>query len=449
MPNVKIKKAQPKAKSSDSSPKAVQPKSASVQEPVSADGISAAERTQAFIKMMNSSPRYRGKVQVRSAKEYKTPYFLRRPTGILGLDLALGGGFPAGGASQVYGARSSGKTHLCFCVAGQVQKNYGNNAIIALGISELRADIGFMRMSGFCVAYSEQQISEYENIRVSNGFLPFTEEEKADLRYQIGQVFFLGGTTGGDMLESTLEVADQLGSTCQLMIVDSLGSLLTPEQDEKSVSDKHYGGSSGIITLWQTKMQPKYINDLADGSLLQTTILGINQVRAMIGGPVAGATRAAAGAKSWEHAQLVNVEFKTGEPLWKDTKHTDQSGKIVKWGIKKGKAGCHEGAKGEVNWYFFKKEGEDVHDPIFWKDVQSGAIIGGADKVTDLVEASKATGIIEIGGAWRTIKDQDGKLITRTQGDEALAEKVANDPELESMLREGCLRASGLTIRYR
>jgi RecA/RadA recombinase len=413
------------------------------------DGISASERAKAFIKMMSVSPKYRGKVQVRSAKDYKTPYFLRRPTGILELDLALGGGFPAGGASQLYGARSSGKTHISFCTAGQVQQNYGDESIIALGLSELRGDIGFMRMSGFCVAYSKQQIEEYENIRLSNGLPGFTPEERADLEYQIGEVIFLGGSTGGDMLESTLEVADQLGSRCQLMIVDSLGSLLTPAQDSGTITDQHYGGSSGIITTWQTKMGPKFINDLPDGSLLETTILGINQVRALIGGPRPGMTRPAAGAKSWEHAQLVNVEFKQGEPLWKDSKHTQQSGREVNWTIKKGKAGCHDGAKGSVNWYYFKQNEADVYDPVFWKDVQDGTIIGGADRITDLVGVAKSMGIIEIGGAWRTVKDQNGQVLLRVQGDEAVAEKLANDPELEAVLKEGCLRASGLTVRYR
>lgn len=449
MANVKIKKVAPKPKSSDSTPKVAQPKATGVVTPPPPDGIKASERTQAFIKMMTSSPRHRGKIQVRSAKDYKSTYFIRRPTGILALDLELNGGFPAGGCSEVYGARSSGKTHMCYCAAGQIQKNYGNEAIIALGISELRGDVGFMRMSGFCVAYSEQQIAEYEGIRLMNGFPPFTDEEKADLRYQIGEVIFLGGTTGADMLEGTLEVADNLGSRCQLMIVDSLGSLLTPEAEEKSVSDKLYGGSSGILSTWITKLQQKFNNELTDGSLLETTVIGINQVRALIGGPVAGATRPAAGAMAWKHAQLVSLEFKQGEPLWKDTKHTEQSGRVTKWSIKKGKAGCHEGAKGEFNWYFFKKDGADVHDPIFWKDVQEGLIVGGADKITDLVEAAKATGIIEVGGAWRTIKDQEGKLICRTQGDEALAEKIVNDPELEAMLRDGCLHASGLTVRYR
>lgn len=406
--------------------------------------LTTAEKVQSFVKMMSTSPKHRGRIQVRLAKDYRTPYDLRRPTGILDLDLALGGGFPAGGSSQVFGARSSGKTHICFCVAGQVQKNYGDNAVIMIALSEMRADVGFARMSGLCVEYSEYEIDKYEKIRRNEGKPPFTEEERADLRKHIGHVTFMTGATGGDVLETTLEALDKLGNDCQLMIVDSLGSLLTPDQEEKSVSDKHYGGSSGLLTLWQTKMQPKFVNDRPDGSMLETTVIGINQVRALIGGPIAGSTRPAAGAKSWEHAQLTNVEFKQGEVLWKDAKHTEQSGKVVKWSIKKGKAGTHDGAKGEFNWYYFPH-----HDPVFWKDVVQNGISYGADKITDLVEVSKRMGIIEVGGAWRTVKDEDGKVIVRTQGDEPFVERVVSDPELENMLRDACLRASKLTIRYK
>jgi RecA/RadA recombinase len=408
------------------------------------DAPSAAERTQSFIKMMNSAPRYRGKVQVRSASDYRTPYYLRRPTGVLSLDIALGGGFPAGGASQVFGARSSGKTHMCFSVAGQIQKNYGDDAIILIAISEHRADKGFARMSGLCVEYTDQQIAEFESIRKEKGQPPFTAEEKADLKLQIGQVTFLQGTTGGSLLDTTLEAIDHFGSACQLIIVDSLGSLLTPDQEEKSVSDKHYGGSSGIITLWQTKMQPKFINDLPDGGILETTILGINQVRAQIGGPIPGATRPAAGSKAWEHAQLTSVEFKQGEPLWADAKHSKQSGRIVKWAIKKGKAGTHDGAKGEFNWFYFPH-----HDPVFWKDVLAHGPSFGADKITDLVDTAKQLGVLEIGGAWRTFKDVEGKTVFRAQGDEAVVEKVVNDPELATMLKDHCNLKTGLTVRYK
>jgi len=245
------------------------------------------------------------------------------------------------------------------------------------------------------------------------------------------------------MLDSTLECLDDFGSDCQLIIVDSLGSLLTNDQDDKSVSDKHYGGSSGIITLWQTKMQPKFINDRPDGSLLETTILGINQVRAQIGGPIPGATRPAAGSKAWEHAQLTSVEFKQGEPLYEDSRHTVLSGRVVKWTIKKGKAGTRDGAKGEFNWYHFPE-----HDPVFWKDIQYGPQYG-ADKFTDLVDVAKSLGVLEVGGSWRTFKDENGKIILRAQGDEGVVEKVVNDPELEAHLRNQCMRKSNLTIRYK
>jgi hypothetical protein len=299
-------------------------------------------------------------------------------------------------------------------------------------------------MSGLCVEYSEREIAKYEKIRIDEGKPPFTPEEKSDLRKHVGHVMFMSGATGADVLESTLEALDKLGNDCQLMIVDSLGSLLTPDQDAKSIGDKHYGGSSGILTLWQTKMQPMFVNDRPDGSLLETTVLGINQVRAMIGSPVAGSTRPAAGSKAWEHAQLTNVEFKQGEILWKDSQHSEQSGKVVKWAIKKGKAGTHDGAKGELNWYYFPQ-----HDPVFWADVEQNGVSYGADRVTDLVEVCKKMGVIELGGSWRTVKDESGHVLIRAQGDDQLVERLIGDPELETRLKEACLRASQLTIRYR
>jgi len=406
--------------------------------------LSASEKVQAYVKSVSVNPRYKGKVQVRLAKDYKTPFNLRRPTGLLSLDLALGGGFPAGGCSQVYGARSSGKTHICFCVAGQIQKHYGNNSVILIAMSEMRSDVGFARMSGVCVRYSDYEIEEYDKIRKNKGLPPFTSEERADLQKQIGEVIFTGGNTGGDVLDGTLEALDRMGNVCQLVIVDSLGSLLTPDQEAKSVSDKHYGGSSGLLTIWQNKLQPKFVNDLPDGTMLETTILGINQVRALIGSPMPNSTRPAAGAKSWEHAQLTNVELKTSEPLWADTKHNEQSGKVIKWGVKKGKAGTHDGAKGEFDWYYFPH-----HDPVFWKDVVENSVSYGADKISDLINVCKKLGVIEMGGPWRYIKDDAGNLLVRTQGDEPLVERVLEDPELEARLRESCLKSSGLTVRYK
>jgi len=393
---------------------------------------------------MNSSPAYRGKVQVRSARDYRTPYNLRRPTGVIGLDLALNGGFPAGGASQIYGPRSTGKTHLAFRVAGEVQKNYGSESVVALGMSEGRADVGFARSAGFCMAYSKAKIDELEEIRVSNGLPPFTREERDDLMLQIGEVIFLHGTTGGDMLQSTIEVLEHYRSRCQLMIIDSLGSLLTPDQDKGKVSDRQYGGSSGIITTWQTKVQPLYINDGPDGDMLETTIIGINQVRAMIGGPTPNAVRPAAGAKSWEHAQLNSIELKRGEPLWADTKHTKQAGHIVKWNVKKGKAGTHDGLKGEYDWRHILDT-----EPIFWKDVITCGKSFAIDVISDLVEAARKIGVVEVKGKWNYYRDENGEILVKGDGIDAFSNEIENSPELEERLRKDCLDKASLTVRYR
>lgn len=381
---------------------------------------------------------------MRTAKEYKTPYRLRRPTGVASIDLrALRGGWPAGGAGQIYGPKGTGKTHLAFRTAGEVQKNYGEDAIIALGVSEGRVDVGFARSAGFCVAYGSDQIEELDDIRASKDLPRFTQEELMDLQMQIGQVIFLHGSTGGDLLDSTIEVIEQFGNACQLIIVDSLGSLLTDDQDAGKVSDRHYGGSSGIITAWQTKVQPLYIKDLPDGSVLETTILGINQVRALIGGPRPNMTRPAAGAKSWEHAQLNSIELKRGEPLW-NARRTEQRGHEVKWSLKKGKAGTHDGITGNYDWRHIMDS-----DPIFWKDVQTCGKSFAIDVVSDLVETAKALGVIELKGKWHYFRNSEGEIIARGDGGIDFANRVERDPELEALLWEDCKAKANLTVRYR
>ena len=439
-PSVKKAKSSSSSAKAESTPKAkAKPKKAKEKEPE----LSAAELTEALVSKMNSSPTYRGKVTVKSARDYQTPYNLRRPTGVMGVDWALRGGFPAGGASQIYGPKGTGKTHLAFRVAGEVQKNYGSEAVVALGVSEGRADVGFARSAGFCMAYSKAKIDELDEIRASNGVPRFTKEERQDLMMQIGEVIFLHGTTGGDMLQSTIEVVDHYGSRCQLMIIDSLGSLLTPDQDKGKVSDRQYGGSSGIITTWQTKIQPKFLQDQPDGSCLETTIIGINQVRAMIGGPTPNMVRPAAGAKSWEHAQLNSLELKRGEPLWADTKHTRQAGHVVKWNLKKGKAGTHDGLKGEYDWRHILDT-----EPIFWKDVVECGKSYAIDVVSDLVETARKIGVVEVRGKWNYYRDENGDILIKGDGVDAFSNEVENNPELEERMRQDCLDASNLTVRY-
>lgn len=154
-------------------------------------------------------------------------------------------------------------------------------------------------------------------------------------------------------------------------------------------------------------------------------------------------TRPAAGSKSWEHAQLNNVELKRGEPLW-NARRTEQKGYEVNWSLKKGKAGTHDGIKGSYDWRHVMDT-----DPIFWSEVQRCGKSFAIDVVADLVETAKNLGVIELRGKWHYYLDSEGDTLLRGDGIEDFSNQVEQNPELEARLREDCLTKADLNIRYR
>ena len=426
----------------------VQPKKPPKEEET-VEELSPKEKADALIKKFSSNTHWRGIAQVRRASDVSVPYHLRRPTGVMGLDLALGGGWAAGGVAQVYGSGSAGKTHLTFRTAAQVQQNYGEDAVIFIANSEIRVDKSFARRSGFCVAYSDDEIEEFNGIRISKGLGPFTPEEVADLQKQIGTVIVSAGVTGDVLLDTTIEALRDLGSSCQLIIVESLGSLLTPDQDGKNVGDRVYGGTAGILTTWQNKNYPLFMLDLMSNRPLETTILCINQVRAVIdGGPHGPKLRPAAGSHSIAHAQLASLELRTGETLYEDKAKTIKNGHTIKWEIKKGKAGTHDGLRGEYNWYHMP-----AFEPVFWSEIETRGCAFGIDAVTELCDTACSLGVVR-GGAQLTFDDGFGPpMVIRgtkeSPAKEQLPNVVVNDTALEKRIRQACLASANLTVRYR
>jgi RecA/RadA recombinase len=402
----------------------------------------AKAKVQAFIDKINKDKGLKGKVQVRMAGDVSSPYRLRRPTGVVTLDLALGGGFHAGGGVQVYGGESAGKTYLAFRTAGELQRNYGNEAAILILSTEIRPDKGFYRMAGCCVAYSDVEIKEFENNRIARGEPKFTAEERADLKKTIGAVAVIGAGTGDSGLDVIIKGLEE--GFYQLVIIESLGALLTPDQDEGDVGDRVYGGSSVLLTNFQNKMYPLFMMDREDGSMLETTVLGINQARAVIGGsPKGPKERAAAGAYAWRHGQLCSLEVKKGAKIYvPGSNKTKVHGREVRWEIQKGKAGTHDGKKGLYNFYYPPKS-----DPVFWSDVEDRFHEWGIDTFNDLVVAAKMSGAVKVAGGWITW-EEDGKIIHKDNGEEKFATFLVDNPELQLVLREKCLRASGLSVRY-
>ena len=82
------------------------------------------------------------------ADEVYNPFKLRRPTGITSLDIAIKGGWPAGGPSQVAGPERAGKNAICHMTCAEVQRIYKEDANICWTTTEFQLDKSFGRLLG-------------------------------------------------------------------------------------------------------------------------------------------------------------------------------------------------------------------------------------------------------------------------------------------------------------
>lgn len=385
-------------------------------------------------------------VQVQTADTARSPYWLRRPTGILSLDIALGGGFHAGGTGEIWGPESAGKTFLTYLTAREVQKNYGEDSRILIFKTEMREDKDFARRAGLVVAYNGEEIEEMQKIRKDRfGYPDFTKEELEDLQMQVGDILYVTAATADHGFDAIVESLD--ANIFQLVIVDSLGALLTKSVEEGATGDAHYagGGSSRAITQFMNKVYPRLIMDRADGTMNETTVLGINQVRAKMGGggnsKFAGANeKRAADAWAWRHGQMISLRIDKGT-RFKVEKDPESKGHEVRWRTEKGKGGTHDGLVGTYDYWHFERK-----RPVFLRDAEEDWQ-GGVAYQEDLVAAAKAHGVIEVNGAWYTM--ELGGEVHRAQGEAAFAQILADHPELGVELREETLRAAQIMARFR
>lgn len=397
-----------------------------------------------FIDQIKKSQKFKGRVQVGLASELNVPYRLRRPTGIISLDIAISGGFPAGGCSQISGVESVGKTALAYLTAANVQRNYGDNANIMVVSTEIRLDKSFARRFGFRIPYSTEEVAFFNERRLERRENPYTEEEILDLTKKVGSVVAVTAETGEWALEVALK--GLRAGLFQLVIIESLGALLTSDQEAGDVSDRTYGGSAPMLTNFMNKAYPLFMMDRdtpAGSCMLETTILGINQARAEMdrSNPKSPKTHAAAGAYAWKHAQLLGLELRHSSPI-RGSEDGEAIGRVVKWTTSKGKVGTHDGKTGSYDYYHVPKE-----DPVLWSEVEAKGPEWGPDLITDLVDTARKLGVLEVSGTWLTW-NREGKDPIKAQGVGKFANYVVNDQELEAQLRKQCLDIANLAVEY-
>jgi recombination protein RecA len=197
-----------------------------------------------------------------------------------------------------------------------------------------------------------------------------------------------------------------------IVVIDSLGVMVSNQAMEKEVADKTYGGISMALTQFSKK---------AEGLCQRhkCTLIGINQMRDDMNSHYGGTTTT--GGRAWKHNVIARFEFRLGNYIdEKNNKLTrgaeNPAGNIVNVLMKKNKT-CPPTRR--VGFYTLKYS-------------------SGIDYLSDLIEVAIKYGIIEKAGAWFTIVDiNTGEIIKdKLQGYATVTKTLGEDTELLSAVEE-------------
>lgn len=402
------------------------------------------ERVASFHLALNKKMGGRGQIQ--RASECAMPYLTKRyPTGLLSLDVALGGGFPAGGLSQIAGPKNSCKTYLYWQVIRQLQHILGDRMKVLLAMTEMRADRQQGRLAGVEVALHPSDIESLNKGRIKNGWPAFTDADVAALQREVGQIDELHGESAEVLYDGILQAVEL--NIYHLIVIDSFGSIMTgAEADAESLDEKFYGGAAAINTRFLRKLTALLTMNDAYGLPREVCVLGINQIRANIGDRFREFKTT--GGFALEHAKFVDLWLTSGQPQgYHDqlygSKGTDkqfvQTGKEINWKIEKGKAGIHEGEKGSFIYDFR---------------------INQADFYLDTLVAGVRHGVVETAGAWLRLPNPDnpGQPLLNCNGKDKFIEAMVQDVQQKAAtgdsntylnyIREKVFRAKDINISY-
>lgn len=327
--------------------------------------------------MATVNKQFKGGAVIRQGSDIMNVFMLRRPTGVMSLDLKIGGGIPAGGMTQIIGQFSSGKSYLTNLIMAEAQRNYGEEFAGAACMTEQRYDKHFAKWRcGLRVALSNEEIAVLRQGYRQNGYpdFEFTPEMMVWLKEQVGTFTETLGSTAEQILEVAVQQVES--NLFQVVLIDSFGALLTKAEAEaeEGLEQKHRGGAAMVVTQFMHRLHAALNLPDRFGRPNTTSVIGINQYRDNVGKDAQWKPMKVAGGHALAHGKLLDIHVEQGARI----KHIDNRevtiiGKEVNWEILKGKAGCHDGPKGTYKFYF----GE--HGQGFGIDIYSDLIVAGLE----------------------------------------------------------------------
>lgn len=300
------------------------------------------------------------------------------PTPSLMLDYKLGiGGFPYGHMVEVFGANGLGKTSaLGYGVLANVQRQGRLPGIIAMEPT-----------------FDAKWAQELHGL--DPDLLLIGRPDNAEEAF--------------DMLHDWV-----YGGLVDYIMIDSIGAMASQSETKEDGKKKAYG-ASGVITTGLNSTIPRlYKNNQG--------LLIINQQRQ------AGQTRTghtfhdSPGGEALKHHAMIRIQLKPGKEKFIVPIDGEKVtvGRELSWNFRKNKLA--QAAEKSAQFNFFNIETEEY-----------GL---GVDKVSDLINVGKITGVIEGSGAWLKHPKFPGEKL---QGRAALAKYMRETPEIAEAIRQGVI----------
>ncbi len=314
------------------------------------------------------------------------------------------GGIPRGRIIEFAGEENGGKTTTALDIVANAQKLFQEeweNEITELEAIDKKKKEQQSRLD-YIKARGPKQIvyADCENT--------LDEEWAQKLGVDTDKLILLKpqSQTAEQIFEMLLQMidTDEVG----LVVIDSLGVMLSAQAYEKSMEEKTYGGIAAALTLFSKKAEllcTKY----------NCTLIGINQMREDINSPYGGMITT--GGKGWKHNCSVRLMFQKGayiDERGNELRRSAESpaGNLVMIHIAKTKV-CKPDRR--VGFYTLNYD-------------------NGIDKVADTVEVALKYGIIQQAGAWFSIIDIETGEIMEDDTGELI--KLQGKPSVIEYLKE-------------
>ena len=277
---------------------------------------------------------------IKHEKVQKVPFSSPR------LNYMLYGGLPVRRITEFSGGEGSGKTTTALDAVGNFQRAFPDKKVFYIDC-ENTLDLDWARMLG---------------VNLDELILLQPETETAEQIFEIALNFIASG-----------EIS--------LVVIDSLGVMVSAQAYDKDMEGKTYGGISQALTLFSRKVIPLLAKHDA-------TLIGINQMRDDMNSNYGGVITT--GGRAWRHNCSVRLMFQQSDFI--DDKgvsvsrgHENPSGNLIKCTIVKTKV-CRPDRK--IGFYTLK-------------------YLSGIDYISDTIDVAEKEGLIDRAGAWYTILDFD------------------------------------------